>query len=66
MSNNSLLETIERQISEMEGKLQKAMKNPNSANINNDDIRESLKFLHEKRGEILKRKSQEQNFKTNK
>ena len=59
MSNNSLLETIERQISEMEGKLQKAMKNPNSANINNDDIRESLKFLHEKRGEILKRKSQE-------
>ena len=59
MSNDSLLETIEKQIAEMEGKLQKEMKSQPQANLVNDDMREFLKHLHEKRREILNRKNQE-------
>jgi hypothetical protein len=58
MSNDSLLETIEKQIAEMEGKLQKEMKSQPESNLVNNDMRELLKHLHEKRREILKRKSQ--------
>ena len=59
MSNDSLLETIEKQIAEMEGKLQKELKSQPEANLVNEDMREYLKQLHEKRREILNRKSQE-------
>ncbi|MBI3502591.1 MAG: hypothetical protein HY063_12440 [Bacteroidetes bacterium] len=57
MSNHSLLETIEKQISDIEGKLQKQMKEPNNSNA--ADIKEWLKFLHEKRKEIMKRSNEE-------
>jgi hypothetical protein len=59
MSNDTLLETIEKQIAEMEGKLQKELKSQPQANLVNEDMREYLKQLHEKRREILNRKSQE-------
>lgn len=57
MSNDSLLGTIERQISEMEGKLQKAMKH-SKGEIISDDMKDWLKYLHEKRREIINRRNQ--------
>ena len=59
MSNDSLLETIEKQITELEGKLEKEVKSQPETNPVNDDMKEYLKQLHEKRREILNRKSQE-------
>lgn len=59
MSNHLLLETIEKQISAIEGKLQKEAKHNETIDQDMQNMKEWLKFLHEKRKQIMQRSNEE-------
>ncbi|MBI3501175.1 MAG: hypothetical protein HY063_05215 [Bacteroidetes bacterium] len=61
MSNHSILEAVEKQISELEDKLHKEIQKPNASNILTDEMKVWLHALHQKRREIISRTNEPNN-----